>query len=50
MGVVAPGFSVSNFAKNGWAGHDTFSLAAIPGMFAARRQLWRKKSSAPNKR
>lgn len=35
MGVVAPGFSLANFAKGGWAGQDTFSLAAIPGMFAA---------------
>jgi hypothetical protein len=29
MGVVSPGFSVANFVK-GWAGQDTFSLAAIP--------------------
>ena len=35
MGVVAPGFSVANFAKGGWAGHDAFTVAAIPGMFAA---------------
>ena len=35
MGVVAPSFSVSNFVAKGWAGSDTFSAAAIPGMFAA---------------
>ncbi|HSI58588.1 MAG TPA: ethanolamine permease [Ideonella sp.] len=35
MGVVAPGFSVANFVAKGWAGQDTFSAAAIPGMFAA---------------
>jgi ethanolamine permease len=35
MGVVSPGFSVANFTKGGWSGQDGFSLAAIPGMFAA---------------
>ncbi len=35
MGVVSPGFSVANFVKGGWAGQDSFSLASIPGMFAA---------------
>lgn len=35
MGVVAPGFSFANFAKGGWSGSDTFSMDAIPGMFAA---------------
>jgi ethanolamine permease len=35
MGVVAPGFSAANFVKGGWSGQDTFTLAAIPGMFAA---------------
>ncbi|PTS85926.1 ethanolamine permease [Pseudomonas sp. HMWF032] len=35
MGVVAPGFSFSNFALNGWSGSDTFSTASIAGMFAA---------------
>ncbi|MDB6061161.1 MAG: ethanolamine permease [Verrucomicrobiaceae bacterium] len=35
MGVVSPGFSIANFAKGGWSGQDSFSLAAIPGMFAA---------------
>ncbi len=35
MGVVAPGFSVSNFVANGWAGDSTFSLGAVSGMFAA---------------
>lgn len=35
MGVVAPGFSVSNFVMHGWAGQDGFSMAAIPGIVAA---------------
>lgn len=35
MGVVAPGFSFSNFVLNGWAGSSTFSSAAIGGIFAA---------------
>lgn len=35
MGVVAPGFSLINFTKGGWAGQDSFSMAAVPGMFAA---------------
>lgn len=35
MGVVSPGFSMANFTKGGWSGQDNFSLAAIPGMFAA---------------
>lgn len=35
MGVVAPGFSLSNFTKGGWAGQDQFSLAAVGGIFAA---------------
>ncbi len=35
MGVVSPGFSLANFTKGGWAGQDTFSLAAVPGIFAA---------------
>jgi len=35
MGVVSPGFAVSNFLKGGWAGKDAFSIASIPGMFAA---------------
>jgi len=35
MGVVSPGFSVANFVKGGWSGQDAFTLAAIPGMFAA---------------
>lgn len=35
MGVVSPGFSVANFVAKGWAGSDTFSSAAIGGMFAA---------------
>lgn len=35
MGVVAPGFSMANFVKGGWAGGDSFSLDAIGGIFAA---------------
>ncbi len=35
MGVVAPGFSFSAFALNGWAGSDQFSGAALSGIFAA---------------
>jgi ethanolamine permease len=35
MGVVSPGYSPANFLKGGWAGQDHFSMAAIPGMFAA---------------
>jgi len=35
MGVVAPGFSVSNFVLNGWAGSNEFGGAAIAGIFAA---------------
>jgi len=35
MGVVAPGFSISNFVANGWAGQNEFSVVAIGGMFAA---------------
>jgi ethanolamine permease len=35
MGVVAPGFSMVNFTKGGWSGADSFSLASVPGMFAA---------------
>ena len=35
MGVVSPGFSISNFALNGWAGADHFSGAAVAGIFAA---------------
>eukprot|EP01034_Spumella_vulgaris_P037803 gene37803-46642_t len=35
MGVVAPAFSFSNFALNGWAGADTFGAPAIAGIFAA---------------
>ena len=35
MGVVAPGFSFSNFALNGWAGSNSFSSASIAGIFAA---------------
>lgn len=35
MGVVAPGFSMANFVKGGWAGQDSFSMGALPGIFAA---------------
>ena len=35
MGVVAPGFSFSNFVLNGWAGSDVFGSTAMAGIFAA---------------
>ncbi|MBN7121188.1 ethanolamine permease [Erwinia billingiae] len=35
MGVVAPGFSVANFAANGWSGGEHFGLPALSGIFAA---------------
>ena len=35
MGVVAGGFSWSNFSANGWGGHALPSLATVGGMFAA---------------
>ncbi len=35
MGVVAPGFSLANFVKGGWAGSDTFTLDSWGGIFAA---------------
>lgn len=35
MGVVAPGFSFSNFVLDGWAGSNEFSGAAVSGIFAA---------------
>ena len=35
MGVVAPGFSFSNFVLNGWSGTNSFSIDSIPGIFAA---------------
>jgi ethanolamine permease len=35
MGVVAPGFSVANFMKGGWAGADNFSIGSISGIVAA---------------
>lgn len=35
MGVVAPGFSFSNFVLNGWSGSSEFTMGSIPGMFAA---------------
>lgn len=35
MGVVAPGFSFSNFALNGWAGSNSFGMEAFSGIFAA---------------
>ena len=35
MGVVAPGFSMSHFVANGWAGSDSFSPMALTGIMAA---------------
>lgn len=34
-GVVAPGWSLSNFVAHGWAGADTFSAGTWAGIFAA---------------
>jgi ethanolamine permease len=35
MGVVAPGFALTNFLTNGWAGSDTFSMGTIGGICAS---------------
>jgi ethanolamine permease len=35
MGVVAPGFSFSNFVLGGWSGENSFSSGSIAGIFAA---------------
>ena len=35
MGVVSPGFSLSNFVAHGWSGEDHFSLGSISGIVAA---------------
>ncbi|RYY03038.1 MAG: ethanolamine permease [Gammaproteobacteria bacterium] len=35
MGVVSPGFSMSNFVAGGWAGENEFSSTAISGIVAA---------------
>jgi ethanolamine permease len=35
IGVVSPAFSWTRFAAGGWAGQDTLSAAALPGMLAA---------------
>lgn len=35
MGVVSPGFEISNFVKGGWSGADSFSIGSISGIFAA---------------
>lgn len=35
MGVVAPGFSLTNFTAHGWSGGDSFGLPAVSGIFAA---------------
>jgi ethanolamine permease len=35
MGVVAPGFSMSNFVAHGWSGENNFSLGSISGIVAA---------------
>ena len=35
MGVVSPGFSLSNFVAHGWSGADHFSLGSVSGIVAA---------------
>jgi len=35
MGVVAPGWSMTNFVANGWAGGSVLSSAAASGIFAS---------------
>lgn len=35
MGVVSPGFSMTNFVANGWAGESEFSSSSISGIVAA---------------
>jgi len=35
MGVVAPGFSLSNFTAHGCSGSESFGLPAVSGIFAA---------------
>ncbi len=35
MGVVSPGFELSNFVKGGWSGQDHFSMGSFSGIFAA---------------
>lgn len=35
MGVVSPGWSMSNFVAHGWAGEDHFSSLALAGIFAS---------------
>jgi ethanolamine permease len=35
MGVVSPGFSMSNFVANGWAGQNEFTSATMVGIVAA---------------
>jgi ethanolamine permease len=35
MGVVSPGFALSNFVAHGWSGEDNFSLGSISGIVAA---------------
>lgn len=35
MGVVSPAFSFEHFLAGGWSGEDSFSLGAVPGIFAA---------------
>ncbi|MZI95357.1 ethanolamine permease [Vibrio sp. CAIM 722] len=35
MGVVAPGFAISNFVANGWAGSNEFSFGTLSAIFAA---------------
>lgn len=35
MGVVAPGWALSNYLAHGWAGADSFGSGAVAGIFAS---------------
>jgi ethanolamine permease len=47
MGVVAPGFSLANFTKGGWAGADEFSSRRFPA--SSRPFPSRSGSSLPSR-
>ena len=41
MGVVSPGFSLSNFVAHGWSGEDHFSLGSISWCIVTGKQIGR---------